>query len=400
MEKVDLLIDQLGKGDNIFEQFAKEFTIQQLKPEAIPDNYTNLQSKLEIVERRLQDISEKINAQNEYLENKYEYTISTTKSILSLWFPIFLTSRLEMEQLNQTFDFELDKLIDYLKLENIENKSLDQIKEDFKSDFIFSREEILTIRDYLKVQDLESELSVNFVATYLANSLLHLENFEDKDNEQTSSSTDRIHNASIKVWIDTDDAGEANRFMSIVAGVFSSLEDVEVKIKDSGQGSFWQKWVIKWNGWFAKEETKQVLKKTQKALESYTLDKHIEPIEKSKADRQLIDAQIERMAPVDLSRQTHEIQFKQEQEKLRSLKLNNAIMKLDLISKASAVFASGLVTVDSDYRIEIDGILLIKQEAGKVEFINIEYLDNDLPKELPAPEEPKEDNKDNSDPGE
>ncbi len=427
MERIALLIDQLGKGDNIFEKFAIEFENSQMEGNW---NYSlqKLQKKVELIERKLQDISERITAINEHEENIYTVTINKTKVLLSFWLPIFSNRNLTQDS-SSFFNKELDKLLVYLDIENIEKKNTETISNDFDQLFTIKsveikkiENEISSIGNMIKVATLDKvdETSKDIINHLFKFVKLRMENLnfpnilnndndfgesfeliklkiaklkiEIQNDKPIAEDENAIYTADLKLWINTNDAAEANRFASVVTNVLGKIENIKLTIVDSGIGSYWQKIKIKIQGWFAKEETKQVLKKSKVALESYVLERHIEPIEKSKSDRKKTEEELKRMFPIDNISELHKIHLEKEKEQLISLKLDNLQKKIAINSKLSEMLASGLFSIDSDYRIELNNLLLIKQENGKLEFGNFDEIDSSLKKELPASEKDEEQN--------
>lgn len=320
MKKIDLLIDRLGSGDNIFEIFATEFENSQIKGDW-NISMQDLQKKVELVERKLQDISEKITVLNENKENIYEVIIQKTKELLSFWLPIFSNRNLAPDS-SSFFSKELDKLLVYLDMDLIERKNIQEITNDFEKLFTINSKEIKSIANEIsplsaaikgissgKINEFTNDIinslynivknrakdyevsksfmnETNFPKTIelIKSKIAELENSNSSD-EVFEGDKDAIYTAELKLWINTRNVAEANRFVSIVTSVFGLIEDVNVTIIDSGFGSYWQRIKITAHGWFAKEETKQILKKGKNALEAYVLDRHIEPIEKSISDK-------------------------------------------------------------------------------------------------------------------
>ncbi|TDO21327.1 hypothetical protein [Pedobacter duraquae] len=391
--EVALLIDQIGEGNGVFEHFAIEFEHFELN-KGSNHNVTHLKKKVELIERHLQDLSEKITAELEFEDNIYALVISQTKKILSIWLPIYSDQNFHQNTYD-LFSDELDRLSAYVKLENVESKSYENIEYDFDHNFLVDTRLINDLRHKVQsVTIIKQKIEQHQYLFSLMSSAISEIVIKKKDNnlvlakvsgheKNRLENEETVYECDIKVWIDTNHAGEANRFMNIISGVLSNIENVDINITDAGVGSFWQNWSVKFNGWFAKEETKQLWKKTQKAAEAYSLDRHIEPVEKSKLDRKMQQEAISRLIPVDLSKKLHELKVQQEEEKLKALKISNALSSMDLISKSSTILASGLATIDSDFRIELNGLLLIKQEAGKVEFGNFDSIDDHLNKAQP-----------------
>lgn len=415
MERIALLVDQIGKGENIFENFAIEFENARLKGE-INIDINVLQEKIEEIERRLQDISEKINAHNEN-KNIYSIIIKETRKVLSIWLPVFSRRNIAPKILNY-FDEELNKLLEYLIINKLEQKNTETILSDFETKFTIGTSQINSFEkemDNLNLSQLSvewvekiAESVVNYVTIVYdgnAKKTFRLIGFPDSkkkamklitrqikevqnidfSSEQIEDGEDTLYSLEMKLWIDTDDASEANRFANEVTQILSKIENVKVLLVDCGKGSYWQTLKIRAQGWFAKEETKQVLAKTQKALEAYALDKHIEPIEKSKIERQKQEEEIKRLMSEEQTKELHQIEIAKGKEELEALKLTNLEKKLVIMDKMSSMLANGLVAIDSNYRIEINGALLIQQTNKVIETNDMDILGLDFNKVLLPP---------------
>ena len=399
--RVALLIEELGNGENIFEKFAIEF--EQAKIEGVANSNTEqLQNKVELIERRLQDLSEKINASNESFETTYSFTIKKTKEILSIWLPMF-TKRNMNPSIIEYFKKELNKLYDYVHIKNIESKSLEQVMEDYENSFSISTTEIELIKEKFskvnirmlglpKISQLTSNL-VNHVVKIVQYKSLSQDSkdymisiFDKTLNTEVEDSENTLYTGTLKIWIDTKKAEEANKFMYLISSILSTIENVDLEIIEAGTGSLWQNLKIRITGWFAKEETKQILKKGTKALESYSLDRHIEPIEKTKAEKEKTKAEIKRLMSEEDTQKLHKLKIEKEKAEIESLKLNNLQKKLDIIDKLSIAFSSGLIQIDSDYRIELNDLLIIKQENQNVTTGVIDDIDKNLDKEQSSEE--------------
>lgn len=91
------------------------------------------------------------------------------------------------------------------------------------------------------------------------------------------------------------------------------------------------------------------------------------------------------------AKELHDIKIAKAREELKALQLGNLERKIDINNKISTQLALGLQNIDSDFRIEMDGVLLIKQESGKVEFGDVdEVIDNAVKKKLIPPPPSKE----------
>lgn len=421
MERIALLVDQIGKGDNVFENFAIEFENARLKGD-IDIQIIHLQGKLEQIERILQDLSEKINAHNEH-DNIYSLIIIEVRKILSIWLPAFSKRNLEPRIL-EYFDYELDKLIDYLQDKKLDSKTNRQIAKDFETQFAIGSQHVISIEKEVNSLDI-GQLSVEWVEkiaesvvksvtiVYAGSHFKGLKLFGTREKRQQDAfkiiseqieqlqnisqnideiadGEDTVYTLEIKLWIDTDDAAEANKFVNEVTQILSKIENVKCLLVDSGRGSFWQTIKIRAKGWFAKEETKQILTKTKSALESYAIERHIEPVEKSRVERKKTEEEIKRLMSEEQTKEIHKLEIAKGHEELEALRLSNLEKKLEIMDKMSSMLANGLVSIDSNYRIEIDGSLFIEQKDKKIKTNDINNLGVDFRKELLPPTESEE----------
>lgn len=421
MERIALLVDQIGKGDNIFENFAIEFEQAKMQGD-FKNSYDSLQQKVELVERKLQDFSEKINAFNE-CKNIYTLIIHNSRQLLSIWLPVFSKRNLE-PKITEYFNDELVKLVGYLNLPDLETKTQDSIICDFETRFTINSAEIKAIETkmaHLNFSELSGEWIEGIAETMVKSiSRYYIRKKEDnyifafkpylpfedltlKINELSTAviptneipdGEQTLYVADLNLWINTDNAVEANKFVNIVTEILGSIENVKITLVDCGKGSYWQKLKIKAEGWFAKEETKQIISKAQQAAEAYALDRHIEPVEKSRVDRKRLEEDINRLMPMDDVNAMHKIAVAKANAELESLRLDNLEKKVAIMDKMSQMLANGLVSIDSDFRIEMDGLLLIGQTNKILELGTADSIENSFKKELlPASKETREDQK-------
>src|SRR4051794_19100857 len=120
-----LLIDKSG-SNRIFEKFASE--IEQAKIDGNA-NYAldSLMRRLQRIERKLQDLSEEINVENENQETNYSITIKLTREILDKWFVLFEKRNIKPD-IVETINNELNIIIDYIEKSNISTESVDEVK--------------------------------------------------------------------------------------------------------------------------------------------------------------------------------------------------------------------------------------------------------------------------------
>lgn len=396
-----LLVDNSG-GRNIFEMYAQAVEQARLDRGGLNNDLTFIMDKIQAVERQLQDLSENINASNESEESIYSVTIINSRNLLNVWHGLFRDRDIYPNVISY-LSSELDKLINYTTVENISIKSVDDIKKDFATQFILDPNildnyteaanyfQAAQENDFEKIAELNrtilksvyDKLTENIKKYRFDIVLVKSEiDAQIKDGENT------LYKWDVSLWINTTDAVEANKFMNIISSALGYIEDVKIDIIEAKVGSFIQKWIIKFKGFIAKDETNQVLKKcgqmVQKgatAIESYTLDRHIEPIEKSKTDRKKVEEDIKRLLTEEQAKELNDLLVQEKREDVKAKRLANFKSQLDHRKFLSEMLAYGLLEVDSDYKIMINNLLLISQENKKIELGDIEKIDEESQKE-------------------
>jgi TusA-related sulfurtransferase len=396
-----LLVDNSG-GRNIFEMYAQEIEQAYLDSGDLNKDLAFILEKIQAVERQLQDLSEHINATNENEETVYSVTISNSRNLLNVWHGLFRDRDIYPNVVSY-LSTELDKLINYTTYENVSQKIVPEIKDDFDTQFILEPNILDAFTDAVDYNEVAKE---NDISKLLELNSLILKNVYDKLTENVKKLSldivllksdldakiedgeDTLYTWDVSLWIDTTDAVEANKFMYIISSALGYIEDVKIDITDTKVGSFLQKWIVKFKGWISKDDAKQILKKgaelTHKgatALESYALDRHIEPIEKSRADRKKVEEDLKRLVTEDQAKELNELLVKEKREDLKAKKLANFKSQLELRRALSEMLANGLLEIDSDYKIMINNLLLISQENKKIELGNIEEINDESKKE-------------------
>lgn len=417
--KIEILSDQ-GDGKDIFEQFAGAFERAALSKESIPNLYS-LMEYFQMVERLLQDLGEKIDTpelQGHLLYEGPQMSVTdNTKKMLFVWMALF-NSRSRFPDVPALLENDLLSLIGYLETAKSgptgkgENEAdtgrfAERVSWDFDHKFLVSLSLVKTIEESKdpqpesdKMQMKLDELAMAFHGKHYSDDQLtrlyemiyqnaskrsHPENNQrDIAIDQScaiADGEDVIYTWSAEVWIDTRDAGKANKFMYSLCSALLLIEGVEIEIADCGIGSIFQRWRIHIKGWFAKEEVVQVMEKAVRAAEAYSLDRHIEPVEKMKLEREKISKDIEkmeddrsRMMTEDQVREMHELELESKREDVRAKKLANIKQHLEIQQLLSERMAKGFVEVDSDYRIMINNLLAIKQTDKSVETGNIRLI--------------------------
>lgn len=389
--EIALLVDTPG-GRDIFDRYASEIEQSYIDGDLNYD-LNGLMNKIQVIERKLQDLSEYINAKNENEENIYNTTIEKSRQLLNNWIGLFI-ERNRFPNILVYLNGELDKLEKYVDVQNIEKKLVDQIKKDFETNFTLEAgilenyasslnyQKAVEESDYAKISDLNSYILGRMYAHVTAK-VLGIYSDDDSDNQSFTieDGEDVLYTWEMDVWIDTTDAVQANKFMSLIASVIGYIENVEIEIIDSKVASLFQKWKVRFHGWFSKDETKQILNKGVKAIESYTLDRHIEPIEKSKVERKKTEADMKRLMSEEQTMELHDLLIQEKREEVRSKKLSNLKQELEIRKALTDMMANGLLEIDSDFKVMINGLLLIKQENKKIEIGNIDDIDEISKKE-------------------
>lgn len=422
MKKVELeILSDRGGGRNIFEQFASEFERAALEKEQIPNLFA-LMEYFPLVERLLQDLGEDNDIPEEggvSYGDARKMIIRNTKTLLSVWMALF-ESRANFPEVPVLLERELHSLVDYLNpiifrtshkpgSKNEVGKFVNMIPEDFDLRFLVSLSRVKAIKG-----NKEEEADLEIVSKIMRRQYRYSENelqqlyemvlsnsditsFSDREGPKSQrgpsqvveDGEDVIYTWFAEVWIDSRDAGKANKFMHSFSSALLFIEGVEIEIIEAGVGSFFQKWLIRIRGWFAKEEVAQVMEKTFRAAEAFSLDRHIEPVEKIKLEKEKLSKDIEKMEE-DRKRtmtetqikEMHELELEGKREDIKAKKLANIKQHLEIQQLLSQRMAKGFVEVDSNYRIMINDLLAIKQTDKAIEIGDIGLIGEGGDKEL------------------
>lgn len=199
-----------------------------------------------------------------------------------------------------------------------------------------------------------------------------------------SLSLDTVLTCTMTLYIDTCDAIIANNYMHIVTAVLGSIRDVEIEIIDAGKGSYWQKCKLKITGFFARDEVKDVLKKSKESMEAQLYGKHVVPVEKMVVEKNVLEQELNSMMPTENAQELHQIRLEKEKSELEQIKLQNLKTKLELIKEMSEMLSLGLLKVDSDFSIELSSVLgdtmtIFEKKGDNYKFIDeLNDIDNVL----------------------
>ncbi|MBL0236604.1 MAG: hypothetical protein IPQ02_08360 [Saprospiraceae bacterium] len=295
MEKQQLLTDQ-DQNNDIFDKLGVK--LDQILLLGENTTYVILiQTEILRIERIFQDLNgfEVLSAINEFVINK-------SKNILSNWYHVLMMNSSSVIILKM-FSTDLKSIIGLLTFIN-QNDDLNEVKRIIDSKFIMNDIAKLEIEkqfllfsnsmyDYKKNSSEEQQfLDKSMIAIeqiIKRHSIFHA--FDEVNNINIFNepsgeifSLDNIdmvypkrpflviedgenvlYSLKLKLWIDTDNAVEANSFMNIITSTLGLIENVSIKIEGSGVGSYYQKIKMIFKGWFSSQEFEQIVDKTGKA---------------------------------------------------------------------------------------------------------------------------------------
>lgn len=397
--EIALLVDN-PDGKNIFDLYARE--IEQSSMEGDLNPYMEvLRMKFEEIERQLQDLSEKIDASNENELNIYGLTIEKSRRLLNNWLGLF-QERNKYPNVQLALMQELDRLSNYIKISNIESKSIDQIKTDFETNFTlevgilenFARsvgyEKALKANDYNSIASLNSfilgklygHLSQKIAGFFpmeqgeiFSQSKTSSKESNKTSNEYVIDGENIMYIWNVHVWVNNKDAIKVNKFLNTLSSTLGYIEGVEIEIIDTGIGSVFQKWRMKFKGWLAKDETKQVMSKSAKAAESYLIERHIEPIAKSKTERKKIEEETNRMMSIEQSKEMNELLIQEKKEDVKAKRLSNMKEELEIRGRLSEIMSQGFIEIDSDFKVMINDLMFVSKEQNRIQLGDIDKID-------------------------
>lgn len=349
--KTDLFIDK-RKNSQLFDDLSSFFEKHDYEQEAY---FKGGFASLLVIERLIQDLDDRASSE----ENDIQiFAITISLNQLRLWRQIL--RRTEDRTVFKRFVKYLNTLVNILRAIKYRSSKLSsfyQVKEFFVNFFY-------TFKDIADSCGLE--VSVESLIGDIFDSDEEAMKIPVNENRSSDYDSDSLFEWDIYLWINTKDAYKVNKFISLVSSVLSYIDEVDVEIIDSGIGSFYQRWKIKLKSFFAKKRTKEILEKGVRAAEYYSLDRHIEPIEKSKTERKKVEEEIKRMMSEEQIQELHKLMIEEKRQDVKAKKLANYEKELELNQKLSDLLAKGLVQIDDDYNIEINHKLLISQNQKAI----------------------------------
>ncbi|NML37696.1 hypothetical protein HHL17_10875 [Chitinophaga sp. G-6-1-13] len=403
-KEIGLLIDNSDGQEDIFNWFASE--IEQSIQEGEHDfGLSEIMDKVQHVEMSLQDLSEKIDVSNENEPTSFSVAIKRTGDLLRKWMVLFL-NRNKNPNVVYFFNLELDNILEYITVDNISNKSIPVIERDFSVIFLIqgidlgdtvrkmSRDGLFQLSDSLPTlsKKIIDKFVVELKTTTFSTSQIAFRDLMLGDTPMSQIALKGLRHADASeefvqdgeeveylwlahLWIDTTDAGKANKFMHLISSTLCYIDNVKVELVSAKVGSLMQNWIVTVKGWFTKENILQILAKVVKAIEAFGLGRHIESVEKTKADRRKIEEDTKRMMSEEQTRQMNELAVAEKIEDVKSKMLDNKLKELEYQQKLSDMLASGLMETDANFSFMMNNCLVVKRENGRLTTGNIEDLD-------------------------
>lgn len=267
------------------------------------------------------------------------------------------------------------KLIELQELRDREFKKIQEArKENFGWNESFMKnelrkKELMKLKSNLVFGNLQLDyLSSNSIDDYLKNvkftTLYKIDETDEVDEinkADEANEIDKINYWDIKITFSENNisASEVTQLLWILTNSLEQIDDVEVLLEDWGRGSFWARLKIKIAGWVAKEELKDIADKARQAAEAQYLNKPIEESRKIEAERLKIEKETKLIPGDSILEQKHLLELEQS-------KLELKLKKIEMLNKLSDLMAKGFVDVNSDFQIEINGLLFIEKKDNKL----------------------------------
>lgn len=345
---IELFVDK-RKNSQLFDDLSSYF--EKYNFEAEPYFKGGFDSLLEI-EKYIQDLDDLANSDE---DDTVLFIIGASLNQLRLWRQIL--RRTEDRPVFKRFVKYLNTLVNILSAVKRRSKKLSS----------FSKAKALFIEFFYTFNDIADSCGLNVTEESVLGGVFDTDDEElvdvyaDKNDNTKHGLVDSPYEWDVYLWINTKDAFKANKFITLIATVLSYIDEVDAEIIDIGIGSLYQRWKLKIRSFFARKRTKEILEKGVRAAEYYSLDRHIEPIEKSKTERKKTEEEIKRMMSEEQIHELHKLMIEEKRQDVKAKKLANFEKELELNQKLSDMLAKGLVEIDDDYNIEINHMLLIKQ---------------------------------------
>jgi hypothetical protein len=326
------------------------------------------------IERRIQDMEDAINYNQENVNKDFSTAVFISQTILESWRNL-LKNAINKE-IYLCFIDSLSKLTNTLHAIIYEGIAFPQIQNIFRS--IIDDKDLppnFVLRNYINPET-KAKLEILLPPFHSAVSDNGIPAYVETDPGTTPVDPDNvIYYWKVDLWINTTDAFKANKFMHHLSSIFHYIDDIEIELTEARVGSYFQEWTIKIKGFFAKKRTKEILSRGIKAAEYYGLERHIEPIEKNKAERIQIEEANKRLMSEDQTKTLHDLTIEEKKEDVKTKKLANIEKEIALGLKISDLLAKGLIEFDDEYRIMINGILLLEHKDKTFKLGNVDQID-------------------------
>jgi len=424
------------EGDNIFDTYYTFIEKVSLKAKQTNKyNYEYLVNSVTIIERNLIDIAHDVSKNNIFVKVTNNYI----DDILKMWFPI-------LEIFSKNIDFINGLSYNFFGVSLLVNKTSRDLPmfetlasffyPSFEYNLFFSSNDTLrkisannivtTIRGanpaLLATSAFTQQLAnkydfhlseeeineVNFKLSYqLEKQIFDIEISElvsDVGIEELRKKTatwniiDLLHEYNLKSeneiqyeWIlkisTKENTPNAIKFISLIETFINAIhlidsENIDIQLINWGNGSKWAEFKIRFKTFWSKEETKEILTKTSKALQAELFDKKIGEAEKLKAEAFKTNKEAENLMDKEganeknkLDIQMRKLEVLEKQIEIESKIEDLRAKKIDNHIKLSGMIKDGLINNDTNFTIELNGMLYIQKENEVKIEQNLDLID-------------------------
>ena len=165
---------------------------------------------------------------------------------------------------------------------------------------------------------------------------------------------------------------DAVKFLNLIYTLSTAIkyiddDEISVTIDDWGNGSKWAKLRVRFNNLIAQEETKELLDKARKATEAELFDKRIGEADKLRSEADKTAKEAANMPAKEIAEESNLLELEMKKLELFEKRIDIEFKiedlkskKIDNLNKLSNMIKDGLLASDSNFQIQINDLLYLK----------------------------------------
>lgn len=173
----------------------------------------------------------------------------------------------------------------------------------------------------------------------------------------------------IEVTVDKTEVNAAQIGFLIwsLAKSLESIDGVEVDLVEWSEGSKKFNLITTIKGIAAREDVKYVFAKGREAAEAVYVDKPVEDVKKTKAEREKTEKKTDALPSKQESKDIRELEIEKKKLDIEEQRVDILAKKLDSIKSLAALMKEGVIQNETDLHILINDLLFVSKKEGRIQ---------------------------------